>query len=162
MSKQSNQSGFMGLILAVGLVMIVGIGAFIFMQQTDPSENTDNSSSLSDDARITSPGYNDSAPHSGSPNSRAGQKQGIGSRMVVGAVTAADVSSITIETSDGTSRTFTVTSSTEVLPGTQQAAQAYDPDNIEIGSTVAIGPNSSNSNQADTIALNYQTRSNNN
>lgn len=161
MSKQSSQSSFTGLILAVALVMVVGVGAFILIQRSSQSGNADNSSSLSEDGRITSPGYNDGAPHSGGPNSQAGQKQGIGSRMVVGTVTAVDTSSITVETSDGTSRTFTVTSSTELLPGSQQAAKAYDPDDIEIGSTVAIGPNDADSNQADSIALNYQTRTNN-
>jgi preprotein translocase subunit YajC len=157
-NHQSNQSNYVGLALTVCLVVIVIAGAVLFIQSSQQSDSNDTSGSSGSKDTIGSGG---GGTHGGNgPSSRAGGKQGIGSRMVVGEVTAADESSITVKTSDGTSRTFTVTSATEVLPGTNQATQSYDPDNIEIGSTVAIGPNSSNDDQADAIALNYETRTN--
>jgi len=138
MSNQANQAEPTGAIWLLGLLILVVIafGTYFFIQQSNKDiddTSTGSSGNSSEYKGVT--GGSDGSNRPGGPSSQAGQKQGIGGRMVVGTVTAADASSITVETSDGTSRTFTVTSSTEVLPGRQQPTQAYDPNDIEIGST---------------------------
>lgn len=156
MSNQSNKTSYIGLALAAGILVAVVVGIVIYTQKPRSSGTSYPGTSMPTDGS----GPSRNSMGGGGPSSEANQMQGIGGRMAVGVVTAVDASTITIKKADGTSKTFTITDDTEILPGANQPAQSYDADSIEIGSTVAIEPDSSNSDQANAIALNYETKTN--
>lgn len=87
-----------------------------------------------------------------SAQSAGGRSFGGGSRAdrVVGQVTAVSSSSITVQTQSSSSTTLAITSSTAISNNGQTATTS----DIQVGATVFITENSSNTSQASRILIN--------
>jgi hypothetical protein len=83
-------------------------------------------------------------------------QSGSGHPPVAGAVTAASATSITIQPTTGDAQTFSVSSSTQEVPGPNTSPKAYNASDVQIGGTVGIVAASSDSSQAEAILLDYQ------
>ena len=73
-----------------------------------------------------------------------------GARPTIGTVSTVSSSSLVVQTQDGTTKTFTLTSTTEVTDNGASSSVS----NIQSGDTVAVIVSTSNTNQATLVLLN--------
>lgn len=157
--KENNtqQSGSLTIIIT-GIVLVCVIALAIYggmkLQQSHPKQAaytpTNGSQSNSNSAGIAN-GYGDS---SGSGNQRA-----TGHGSITGTIQAVTSQSITIHASDGTSKTYAITSTTSISDaGTQSFGNAssgqLNTNDLTVGETVVVTPDRSNESQAIGILVN--------
>jgi hypothetical protein len=121
--------------LVVGAIIIAGLAFYSgTIYQKDHTKTTTTSSSSSSSGR----------------GAFGGGRFGGGRRPTFGQVTAISDSSITVQASDGTSTTLSITSSTTITDnGTSETTS-----DIKVGDTVAVVADPTTTSQADRILVN--------
>ena len=95
-------------------------------------------------------GHDTNTVAQGTPTGAAASRFRNRARPAIGTVSGVSGTSITVQTQDGTTKTFTVTSATEVTDNGAASAIA----NVQTGDTVAVIVSTTNTNQATRILLN--------
>lgn len=157
------------LIIGIVAVTIVAIGGFAALLVHKPNSNPNlgdmNSSGNAMTGLNGTPSAGGGAPTScmGSACGSGPQTQsGYGTTLFTGKVTAVNGSSITVQPSSGSAKTFSITSSTKSVTvdpakGTNNASSTvYKVGDVKVGDTIGILPSTSDASTADSILLNMQ------
>ena len=157
-AKKNNTLLYVGLGVGGG-ILLLGIGFIIAFLMFNHG-GTQGNGGLNGDSG--GPSLNGGGPNmqrmggSGGPVSCSGpcstQSQGA---AVSGKVTAVSDTSITIQPPSGSTKTFSIKSSTQMVTGAGSGPTAYKSSSIHVGDEVGIMTTSSDSTEAETVLLNY-------